>query len=256
MAASKPKAVNQAQEKGQQRGQRAATSDVPNSAAARRAELIDCALRLFMERGYERTTINDIIGEAGLSKGGFYHHFSAKEDLLDAVVTRMTEQVIAETEPVRRDHSVNALNRLNRFFALSLQWKTNAAPQLRFLSQALLKAENQYLFQRMVSAASDVLRPVLVEIITQGEREGMFSTPEPDMVAEVLIALSHERRQVIAHAFAAAERKDIKRATEDMARRLEQEATVINRLLGQPDGSVHMVDRVALRAFFKASVRG
>ncbi|TIL28812.1 MAG: helix-turn-helix transcriptional regulator, partial [Mesorhizobium sp.] len=39
----------------------------------RSAELLDCAQRLFFERGYDNTTVNDIIREAGLSKGAFYH---------------------------------------------------------------------------------------------------------------------------------------------------------------------------------------
>ena len=46
----------------------------------RTAELLDCAQRLFFERGYDNTTVNDIIAEAGLSKGAFYHYFASKFD--------------------------------------------------------------------------------------------------------------------------------------------------------------------------------
>jgi AcrR family transcriptional regulator len=57
--------------------------------AVRRAELIDCAQRLFLTRGYERTTINDVIAAAGLSKGAFYHHFRSKEDMLEAIAEQL-----------------------------------------------------------------------------------------------------------------------------------------------------------------------
>ena len=53
--------------------------------AVRRAELIDCAQRLFLAKGYERTTINDVIAATGLSKGAFYHHFRAKEECRSGV---------------------------------------------------------------------------------------------------------------------------------------------------------------------------
>ena len=72
-------------------GQRAKPR-VVKAAAVRRLELLDIAQRLFLERGYERTTVNDVIDAAGVSKGAFYHHFRAKEDLLEAIAERMARQ--------------------------------------------------------------------------------------------------------------------------------------------------------------------
>lgn len=48
-------------------------------------EIIDVAWKLFWEKGYEKTTVSDIIREARTSKGGFYYYFSAKEDLLNSL---------------------------------------------------------------------------------------------------------------------------------------------------------------------------
>ena len=48
-------------------------------------QIIETAWGLFWEKGYEKTTVNDIIEAVGTSKGGFYYHFSAKEDLLNAL---------------------------------------------------------------------------------------------------------------------------------------------------------------------------
>ena len=53
--------------------------------------ILDVAYSLFMEKGYEATSIQDIInGLGGLSKGAIYHHFKSKEDILIAVTDRMT----------------------------------------------------------------------------------------------------------------------------------------------------------------------
>ena len=45
-------------------------------------KIIEAAWALFMEQGYEQTTLQEILDRAGTSKGAFYHHFRAKEDLL------------------------------------------------------------------------------------------------------------------------------------------------------------------------------
>ena len=49
-------------------------------------KILDAAQRLFLEKGYENTTIQDIVGElGGLTKGAVYHHFKSKEEIMDAV---------------------------------------------------------------------------------------------------------------------------------------------------------------------------
>src|SRR6516165_5547197 len=92
---------------------------VVKAPAVRRAELIDCAQRLFLEKGYERTTINDVIAATGLSKGAFYHHFRAKEDLLEAIAARFAQQALAYATAVRANPSLNALEQLNALMAMS-----------------------------------------------------------------------------------------------------------------------------------------
>ncbi len=52
----------------------------------RRAHILDAAQKLFFANGWHNVTIADVLTEAGISKGGFYHHFSAKEDMLDGLV--------------------------------------------------------------------------------------------------------------------------------------------------------------------------
>ena len=55
--------------------------------------ILDVAFRLFIEKGYEHTSIQDILDHlGGLSKGAIYHHFKSKEDILVAVIDRMTAE--------------------------------------------------------------------------------------------------------------------------------------------------------------------
>jgi len=52
----------------------------------KRDRIINTAYKLFVNSGYRGVSVNDIIVEAGISKGGFYHHFSHKEELLEAAM--------------------------------------------------------------------------------------------------------------------------------------------------------------------------
>ncbi|MFI9581877.1 TetR/AcrR family transcriptional regulator [Streptomyces sp. NPDC052236] len=51
--------------------------------------LLAAATRLFAERGYDRTSVQEIVESAGVTKGALYHYFGSKEDLLHEVYARM-----------------------------------------------------------------------------------------------------------------------------------------------------------------------
>src|SRR5215472_12014859 len=112
---------------------------VVKAAPVRRAELIDVAQRLFLEKGYERTTINDVIAATQLSKGAFYHHFRAKEDLLAAIAERFAGQALAAAEAVKAERSLTALQRMNLLLAVSREWKAENLPRLRAMFTVLLR---------------------------------------------------------------------------------------------------------------------
>ncbi|WP_443062928.1 TetR/AcrR family transcriptional regulator [Streptomyces sp. NBC_00440] len=51
--------------------------------------LLAAATRLFAERGYDRTSVQEIVEAAGVTKGALYHYFGSKEDLLQEVYSRL-----------------------------------------------------------------------------------------------------------------------------------------------------------------------
>ena len=52
---------------------------------ARRGELLAASEKLFYTKGYENTSVQDIMDAVGFSKGGFYHHFDSKLAVLEAI---------------------------------------------------------------------------------------------------------------------------------------------------------------------------
>lgn len=51
--------------------------------------LLAAATRLFADRGYDRTSVQEIVEAAGVTKGALYHYFGSKEDLLQEVYSRL-----------------------------------------------------------------------------------------------------------------------------------------------------------------------
>jgi AcrR family transcriptional regulator len=212
--------------------------------AVRRAELIDCAQRLFLQKGYERTTINDVIAETGLSKGAFYHHFAAKEDLLEAIASRFGQDAVAAVAAVQADASLGALQRLNGLMAVGREWKAEHMPQLRAMFTVLLRSDNAVLYHRIVAAVFAVLSPTVTAIIEQGAREGAFDVADAGIAAEALLWLGEGRRTLIVRAMEVAAAGNIDEAVRLILHRVRAEESIIDRILGLPAGSVELMGSV------------
>ena len=216
--------------------------------AVRRAELLDCAQGLFLTRGYERTTVNDVIAATGLSKGAFYHHFAAKEDLLEAIADRFARESVGFARAVQADSTLNALQRLNRLLSLGRDWKREHMAELRAMFTTLLYPENAVLYHRIVGAVSAVLAPALAGIIAQGVGDGVFDVDDPGLAAEILLGLSNGRRAVVIEALTKAER-DVDAGLSMIVQRVGAEEQVANRILGLKAAGVDLMGpREGLRA--------
>lgn len=207
---------------------------------ARREAILDAAQALFMRQGFEAVTIADVLDAAGISKGGFYHHFAAKDDLLSGIVTRMTEQGLAVAETARRSASGDALDRLNAFLGSSLRWKAENIGEMRMFAEVLMRPGNDILFQRVFAETAKAVVPVLRDMIAEGANEGVFDVADPGLAAEVILGLSQGRQAVLTEAVATAVTGDLDAATERLEARMQAEGLTCDRLLGAPPGSIRL----------------
>lgn len=81
----------------------------------RKADIVRVAGELFTQKGYRKTTLNDIIEVLGCSKGSFYHHFESKLSVLQALAGRRVMSDREAYEQALPDDALEALNRLLRF---------------------------------------------------------------------------------------------------------------------------------------------
>ena len=77
--------------------------------ANHREQIIKVAARRFRERGFDGISVADIMNEAGLTHGGFYRHFSSKDELIAISALRaVSETIAAVTEDTARTEASSA----------------------------------------------------------------------------------------------------------------------------------------------------
>ncbi|ESY74644.1 TetR/AcrR family transcriptional regulator [Mesorhizobium sp. M0051] len=218
----------------------------------RSAELLDCAQRLFFERGYDNTTVEDIIRAAGLSKGAFYHYFASKEALLEALAARLARDSLAELQPMLDDPSLGPVGRLNALFAGSQRLNVELAPQLRTTFAVLFRPENVVLFHRVDLAARELALPLIADLLKKGSEEDAFDVPDPLAFADMLLQIRLIFRDVMHRALRQADQGNIEEAARLLEERLRLYGVAIDRLLKLPDGTIKAVEPGFARAFLQA----
>jgi len=157
--------------------------------AARRNDILDVAQRLVYSIGYEQMTIQDILDELKISKGAFYHYFSSKDALLEALILRIGDQVEQIIIAIVEDPNLPAIDKFQRYFDSAVQWKSARKTLLMALLRVWYIDGNALLRQKVMAEGARRVLPMLTQIVHQGLREGIFSNPYPDQVGEVIFTL-------------------------------------------------------------------
>ena len=153
-------------------------------------EFLDTAQALFFNEGYEQTSVQDIINQMGVAKGTFYHYFDSKTDLLEAVVKRNREHVLATVVmPVVRNSEWDALTKLEHFFGNLNDWKLQNHAMILDMMRMLYKDENILLRLKMHEGTRQNMTAPLAEIIEQGVAEGTFAVRYPHETAELVLRM-------------------------------------------------------------------
>ncbi len=150
--------------------------------------ILDASLKLFLEKGYEQTTIQDIINELGdLSKGAIYHHFKSKEDIIDAVSERLFEGTNREILRIKSKKDLTGLEKIRRIYYLSIQ---NPNQEKLITAAPTLLKNPKFLAEQVITSIEDVA-PLLKDLIEEGIEDGSIKADHPKELSEMLILLSN-----------------------------------------------------------------
>ena len=148
--------------------------------------ILDTAQRLFLEKGFEDTTIQDIVDElGGLTKGAVYHHFKSKDEIMDAVGDRM---FFANNpfEAVQGREDLNGLEKLREM--IRLNQADTARVDLNI--QAIPITRNPRVLMEMIKSNRRILTPYFQKLIEEGNQDGSIHTEYTREISELLPLLT------------------------------------------------------------------
>jgi AcrR family transcriptional regulator len=220
----------------------------------RRAELLDRARMLFLQHGYDNVSLNDLIADAGVSKGGFYHWFPSKAALIAALAERSAREGFAAVEDALAQCSGNALDRLNAVLQAGFDAKMCTPEQLAAMV-SLLRPDNADLYARILTVEENLFRPLLTQLISDGVADGIFDTFDPDGVADMISGLAARTNSKILDVLHAADESARDHAIDALTTRFRLHGLAIDRILGLPDGSVVTLTRTQVEEMVAALPR-
>ena len=150
-------------------------------------KILDVAQRLFLEKGYDNTTIQDIVdGLGGLTKGAIYHHFKSKEEIIEA----LGDKLFFDNNPfvtVQKQKSLNGLQKMRE--VIKLNYVDIDRTELGKQSIPLLK--NPRLLAELADTNRKLIAPLWLQLIQEGIEDGSIQTEYAKELSELLPLLTN-----------------------------------------------------------------
>lgn len=150
--------------------------------------ILDVSTRLFSEKGYDDTSLQDIINETKLSKGAIYHHFDSKEDILKAIFHRLGNENAEIFAKIRDDSRLSGIEKLRKIFQTAVFHSNQSV--LLTVSPCLLN--NPRFLAMQIEQIYELIAPQFVEpILAEGVKDGSINIENPHEIAEAIMILTN-----------------------------------------------------------------
>jgi AcrR family transcriptional regulator len=147
--------------------------------------ILNTATTLCLEKGYEQTSISDIVsGLDGLTKGAVYHHFDSKYDILIEIVNTLVPKKEL-LEEIDTNKNLNGLEKIQTLF-LEAMFQPEIASQAIIISGLLEDPIFTSLYNKQICY---YLAPKIESYIIEGNQDGSIETTQPEEMAEIIILL-------------------------------------------------------------------
>lgn len=134
----------------------------------RKQELLQIAYRLFLSKGYEETSIDEIIEEAQIAKGTFYYHFKSKEALLEALINKMITEKVEQAKKILSA----PMSASEKTVAIITSLRPEQTEM--DIQNALNKKENAIIHEKINKRVIDEAVPILCEVVSEGISQGIL----------------------------------------------------------------------------------
>ncbi len=152
----------------------------------RKLDLLQIAYKMFITRGYENTSVDDIISEAGIAKGTYYYYFESKEQMLEEVIGMMIEQ---ETEAASKvlDTDLGIPQKIVGIISFVRPTEEESP-----IEGALMRPENIIMHDKIKRKLIEAVAPLIVKVVEQGISEGIFACDNIHERVKMMLIVSNE----------------------------------------------------------------
>ena len=150
----------------------------------RKQDLLNIAYRMFIEKGYENTSVDDIIIEAGIAKGTYYYYFECKEATLEAVI----EMMIEKAENIAKAALMNPVPIPQKLASVVYAFQPNKDEIV--IADVLERKENIVMHDKIGKKIVEVAVPILSDIVREGIAQGIFACTNVEERVKMLLIMS------------------------------------------------------------------
>lgn len=104
------------------------------------ADIMRESEKLFIEKGFEKTTVKEIAEKCGMTKGALYHHFKSKEDVLEKLLISHHEKLLSLVEPIISDENMGSIEKIKKVIRTM---RSESLKSSDFLSEYLTVRTNE-----------------------------------------------------------------------------------------------------------------
>lgn len=149
----------------------------------RRNEIIETAGKLFEEKGYEQTQVQDIVNEIGVAKGLFYYYFKSKDEVMEELADRYADAIIDAVNKLI-DKDITTFDKINRIFQIFI----DSAEKKFGIFMGILNVKNGKTHERIFFNVGKKMVPLVTELILSGNDNGECNCSDPKFITEFLIS--------------------------------------------------------------------
>lgn len=200
---------------------------------SKKEQILDVSLSLFLEKGYDNTSISDILSNLNIARGTLYYHFESKEAIMDTIIERSVKNAIEEAKSIVFRKGLTVQEKMFTLFSsTSMKRLSGRELMIDYLNQP----QNALFHEKINRSFIQKIVPLLGDIIKEGVEEGTFINAYPYESAEMILVMIIGFMDVY---YDNADENDIKRRTESLLYNME-------RILGVKEGSFDMFKSLSL----------
>ena len=149
--------------------------------------ILDSMQRLMQKKDTRSISVSEIAKEAGIGKGSIYYYFKSKEEIVDAVIERSYSDAIQKAKELVQDPALDAQTKMEIIFQTCRDSSVELSRQEA--GSYMERQQSALLHQQYIYIMIRNLRPILADIIRQGNQEGTITCSSPEEVAEIVLII-------------------------------------------------------------------